>query len=287
VDDEATAVAALSMAVLSWPNAKAADEAFDLLLQRFADSPRLADLARESQRHRYAGAEKRLERLATEAKDRTAVGLAFLQLAQASDPNFCRIVGEKPEQEDARREKALGLYRRVVSEFPKMENGWPAGLARRCITRLQQLRTGLAAPPIAGTDLDGKRMTLADFRGKVVVIDFWGSWCGPCRRKLPMMKAVQGRYANKGVVFLGVMAEARREDAAKAAAEEKVPWQNWLDLRDEKTGESPVVKAWGVVGFPSVYVLDGEGKIRFTCVLTQDELERALDQLLAERSPKK
>jgi RNA polymerase sigma factor (sigma-70 family) len=283
VDDEATAVGALSLALVAWPTSQAADEAFDLLLKRFAGSPRLAEFVREYQRHWHAGKEKRLERIVAEAKDRTAVGLALLQLAESSDPNAVRILGEKPDQEDARREKALALYRRVVSDFPAIEDGRPADLARRCVTRLQQLRAGLAAPSLAGQDLDGKRMTLADFKGKVVVLDFWGSWCGPCRRKLPLLKDVAARYADKGVVFLGVMAEDRAEDAARVVAQEKVPWRNWLDLRDEK-GESPIVRAWGVVGFPSVYVLDGEGKIRFTRVLEQDELERALDQLLAEQA---
>jgi thiol-disulfide isomerase/thioredoxin len=283
--DEATAVAALSLAVLGWGPRPETNEPFDLLLKRFAASPRLADFARDHQRHTYLGKEKRLERLASVAKDPTALALTLLDLGRYFDENFMRFQGEPADKAEARREKALALYRRVVAEFPEVEKGMVSAMAQRYITRLQQLRAGQPAPPITGCDLDGKPMKLEEFRGSVVVLDFWGSWCGPCRRKLPMMKEVAARYAGKGVVFLGVMSEDKAATARTAVVQEKVPWRNWLDLRDE-TDVGPIVKSWGVSGFPSVYVLDGGGKIRFTHVLEENELERALDALLAEKAPR-
>ena len=282
--DEETAVAALTLAVSGWPTDKRADEAFDVLLKRFAASPRLAAFARDQYSCLYPGQEKRLARLVDEAKDPTAVGMSLLKLGMLHDENFVPYDDLKltAEQEEARREKALDYYRRVVAEFPRLDGGREAATARRCITQMQQLRVGLPAPAIDAPDVAGRRMTLAESRGKVVVLDFWGSWCGPCRRKLPMLKEVAARYADKGVVFLGVMSEANAEDAARAVEKEQVAWRNWLDVRDEK-GDSPIVKAWGVVLWPSVFVLDRAGTIRFTHVLERDELERALDALLAEK----
>jgi thiol-disulfide isomerase/thioredoxin len=282
-DDEATAAAALTLAVLGWAGEPKTDAAFDLLVKRFAAGPRLADFAKEHQRYLYVGKDKRLERLAAEAKDPAALAVTLLDLGRYSDENVMGVPDEPAAKADARREKALALYRRVVDEFPKVEKGIPASLARRYITRLQQLRVGKPAPPLAGPDLDGKPMALEEFRGRVVVLDFWGSWCAPCRRKLPMMKEVAAKYADKGVVFLGVMSEATAEDAHKAVAQEKLSWRNWLDLRSDPD-VGPIIKSWGVGGFPSVYVLDGAGKIRFVQVLEQDELERALDSLLAEKA---
>ncbi|MFO0811403.1 MAG: TlpA disulfide reductase family protein [Gemmataceae bacterium] len=281
--DEATAVSALSLAVYAWPTDKRADEAFDLLLKRFAAGPRIVPFAREQYSRIYPGQEKHLTRLAAEAKDPAAVGMSLLKLGMLHDDNFMPYAMLKltAEQGQERRAKALDHYRRVAAEFPQLDGGRAAATARRCITQLQRLRIGLPAPAIDAADVAGRRMTLAEWRGKVVVLNFWGSWCGPCRRKLPMLKEVAARYAAKGVVFLGVMAEEKAEDAAKAVENEKVAWRNWLDLRDEK-GDSPIVKAWGVVVFPNTFVLDRTGAIRFTHILERDELERALDALLAE-----
>ena len=282
-DDEPTSIAALTLSIKGWPTDHKSKDAFDLLMKRYAASPRLADFAKEHRRHSYNGQVERLVRLTTEGKDPTAVAISLFQLAQNFNPNTTRIQGETADQETARREKSLAYYRRVVTEFSEIEKGSLANSARRSITQLQQLRAGLPAPPIAGVDLNGKPMKLDEYLGKVVVIDFWGSWCVPCRRKLPMMKAVAESYGDKGVVFVGVMHEQKATDATQAVEQEKLPWRNWLDLRDE-SGESPIVKAWGVVGFPSVYVLDQVGTIRFTRVQEQDELERAIDVLLAEKT---
>ncbi len=282
-DDEDKAFAALNMAVLSvWGGDPKTNDAFDQLLKRFGGSPKMADFARQHRSHFYLGQDKRLTRLVAEAKDPTAVALSLVQLASFSDPDLCRILGETADNENARREKGLAYYRRVVSEFPNVEKGVPAAMARQSITRLQKLRVGLEAPPIDANDVNGKPMKLTDYRGKVVVIDFWASWCVPCRRNLPILKDVATKYADKGVAFVGVMCEKDATEAAQALDKEKLPWRNWLDMQDEKGGSS-IVKAWGVLALPSVYVLDRDGKIRFIRVQERDELERALDTLLAEK----
>lgn len=285
-DDEATAASALSMAVVTWADDKRAAEGLELLFKRFVGSPRMADFAREQASHFYPGQDKHLERVIAEAKDPAAVALALLKLGNLHDENF--VPNDRKlnaEQADKRRGKAIELYRRVVTDFAHIEGSFPANTARRCITALQQLRTGKEAPAIDGNDLAGKRMTLAEFRGKVVVLDFWGSWCGPCIAALPMLKDVAAKYDPKDVVLLGVMSEQRAEDATKIVAEKSVTWRNWLDLQGDN-GESPIVKAWGISDFPRTFVIDRKGKIRFTGMDSREELQNAVDALLAEKPAK-
>ena len=90
------------------------------------------------------------------------------------------------------------------------------------------------------------------------------------------------RFRNKGVVFVGVMSEIKREDAAPALEKHKLTWRNWVDVLGQD-GVSPTAKSWGVSSIPNLIVLDREGKFRCTHVGEREELEQALDSLLAEQ----
>ena len=76
------------------------------------------------------------------------------------------------------------------------------------------LKDGDAAPPFARADLDGAAHSLSDWRGKVVLLNFWASWCGPCREEMPLLDRTQKRYADKGLQVIGVAAD----DAASTKA---------------------------------------------------------------------
>jgi thiol-disulfide isomerase/thioredoxin len=291
-DDEATAVAALSLAVYGWFNEKVADDAFDLLLDRFAESPLLAEFARKHHSISYVGKYRRLERLLGAASDRTAKGISLLDLAHALEPPTGMPDG--PAAEERRKTRAVALYRRVMAEYKDVVGGDTgngchlgnlARLARLFLLRLEPtVRAGQAALATAGKDLDGKPMDLANFRGKVVVLDFWGSWCLPCRRNLPVLKEVAGKYADQGVVILGVASEAKPEDGAKVAAEETLPWRSWADLRNDE-GDSPIALAWGVTTYPTVVVIDRTGVVRYLQAGGErDELEKALDAILSKQA---
>ena len=144
-DDEPTSIAALTLSIKGWPTDHKSKDAFDLLMKRYAASPRLVDFVKEHRRHSYNGQVERLVRLTTEGKDPTAIAISLFQLAQNFNPNSTRIQGETADQETARREKSLAYYRRVVAEFSDVEKGSWANMSRRCITQLQQLRAGLPA----------------------------------------------------------------------------------------------------------------------------------------------
>jgi cytochrome c biogenesis protein CcmG/thiol:disulfide interchange protein DsbE len=114
------------------------------------------------------------------------------------------------------------------------------------------------APDVALQTLEGASVRLADFKGKVVVVDFWASWCPPCKTSFPELDKLSRDYKAKGVEVLAVNLDERRKDADAFLGAHP---HTMAVLFDPK-GASPL--AFGVKGMPSSFVLDREGNIRFT-----------------------
>lgn len=107
-------------------------------------------------------------------------------------------------------------------------------------------------------DLDGKPISLADYRGKVVLLDFWAVWCGPCLGEIPRIKAVYERYHDKGFDVIGVSLD---EDAAvlrEFIKEKGIPWRQ---IFDGQKWAGHLVKQYGVHGIPAPFLMDREGKV--------------------------
>ena len=134
------------------------------------------------------------------------------------------------------------------------------------------LAVGKPAPEIKGIDVHGKPLTLSDYRGKVVALVFWGTWCGPCMREIPREKALVERMKGRPFAMLGVNTDANAAAARKVMEAKGVTWPNW---HDREPGEGPIAKLYHVRGYPTVYVIDAEGKIR-----SKTSLGTALDQLV-------
>ncbi|GLR12032.1 hypothetical protein GCM10007907_08220 [Chitinimonas prasina] len=105
-------------------------------------------------------------------------------------------------------------------------------------------------------DVQGRQHDLADLRGKVVYLDFWASWCGPCRQSFPWMNQLQQRHAKDGLVVLAVNLDTEAKDAAAFLARYPASFSVLYDA----TGAS--AKAWGVKAMPSSYLIDRQGAIR-------------------------
>jgi cytochrome c biogenesis protein CcmG/thiol:disulfide interchange protein DsbE len=139
--------------------------------------------------------------------------------------------------------------------------------------------TGGDAPPLALPDLAGKTVDLARFRGKVVAVNFWASWCPPCRDEIPELAQVWADHRGRCFELLGVAAESAREDVERLAPE--IPYPVLLDERAE------ALSAWRVPGYPRTFVLDVEGKVRrvFEGAIAKRELEEAIRPLLPATCP--
>jgi cytochrome c biogenesis protein CcmG/thiol:disulfide interchange protein DsbE len=140
---------------------------------------------------------------------------------------------------------------------------------------------GDPAPEISVTQADGKPVTLRSLRGKTVYLDFWASWCGPCRQSFPFMNQMQQKYAKDGLVVVGINLDKRRADAERFLA--KIP-SSFTIVYDE-AGRTPA--AYQVKKMPTSVLIDYEGQIASIHAgfedRTREDVERRIRNVLSVR----
>lgn len=119
-----------------------------------------------------------------------------------------------------------------------------------------KLSVGQVAPDLGGQwpgSAEGVR--LRDFRGKVVLVDFWASWCGPCRQSMPVLQSLYARYRNRGFEIFGVSRDKSRRSMVRFVKDAEMPWVQTLDTRGD------IVREWGVSALPTLVLIDQNGAI--------------------------
>jgi len=202
---------------------------------------------------------------------------------------FDYVAHEGGEQADRLAQQAIAALAAVVHDYGDCPNlrtmgaNPPAptigGEAEPELYELQHLRVGSVAPDIAGEDLDGVPFKLRDYRGKVVLLVFWASWCGPCMAAVPHERELAIHFKDRPFAVIGVNGDEDRQSALKAVAKEQIPWRSFWN--GDKGSGGPIATAWNVRGWPTTYVIDAEGVIRHKD-LYDKTLDEALEKLVRQ-----
>lgn len=138
---------------------------------------------------------------------------------------------------------------------------------------------GSMAPDIVMDSPDGEKLKLSDLRGKVVLIDFWASWCGPCRRENPNVVKLYEKYKDKGFEIFSVSLDKDKSAWIKAIKDDNLKWKNHVS--DLKYWSSATAKLYGVSSIPSTVLIDKEGRV-IAKNLRGRELEIKMKEIFGE-----
>lgn len=126
------------------------------------------------------------------------------------------------------------------------------------VSAAAQLRTGTMAPEISLPDTKDSVVNLSSFKGKVVLVDFWASWCGPCRAANPSVVKLYNKYKGKGFEVFGVSIDSKKTAWVKAIKQDRI---KYTQVNDVAGWYSKVAETWGVNEIPASFLLDKTGKI--------------------------
>ena len=163
----------------------------------------------------------------------------------------------------------------VAAQIPEMIASFEKKAAAEAMTAV-----GRTFAPFKETATDGTVLDLAAYKGKVVLIDFWATWCGPCVNELPNVLAAYEKHHAQGFEIIGVSLDKDGDALAAFTKEHKMPWPQFFDGQGWK---NKLAQAYGIQSIPATFLLDGEGKI-IAKGLRGEELSQKVAEALAKKS---
>lgn len=167
----------------------------------------------------------------------------------------------------------------IVVKFPQeISNSEYVIKLKEIAVGMKKTAIGAVAPDFTMNDPNGKPIQLSSLRGKVVMIDFWASWCAPCRQENPNVVKLYQKYNTKGFEIIGVSLDRTKEDWVQAIKDDQL---SWLHVSDLQYTQNAVARLYSVNAIPQTYLLDKEGKI-IAKGLRSDQLAEKLNQLFPQ-----
>ncbi len=225
-------------------------EALTMLGTDFATSPGIAEAVKRLEFQPLELVEPILAKIRTESPHAEEKAAAIFALGMI----HFRRSAQHPDSTD----KAIALFQEIVSEHPDTAiHGFKlSDQASQMLFEMTRLAEGNEAPEIEGFDASGQSFKLSDYRGKHVVLCFWGGWCHACHGVLPLLNDLHGKVDPKHLAILGINTDAGTEGAA-TLQQFGVEFRNWMD---GSTG-GPITTLYNLRNFPTLYLINGEGII--------------------------
>ena len=199
-------------------------------------------------------------------KEPSEEGMAWMSLANA-------YLTEDKFEEAA---KALNSGLAVEGLDPQMKQSAEGMLAR--LDTMKKLKIGAETLEFTTTDLASKSISPKDYRGKVVLLDFWATWCAPCRAEMPNVIALYKDYNGKGFDIIGISMDNNRDALDTYLKENDMKWRQ---IYDGKGWQAEIGQLYAVSSIPATFLIDKQGKIRYKNI-RGDELKEAVEKLIKE-----
>ena len=174
-----------------------------------------------------------------------------------------------PDQPD------LKTLESVYNALGNVDNYYARSLLK-VLTAKKNSQIGRLAPSFSFSDITHQTFSNHSFKGKYLFLDFWASWCEPCREENPKLAKLYEKYANKGIEFVGISIDMDKRNWEKAIIKDKLPWIQACDL---KGSQSVIFNDFGLYDIPANFLIDQEGKIVARNV-TVEELKKILKEKL-------
>ncbi len=207
-------------------------------------------------------------------------GYSILAQSQMQAAGKDGLTKEKIEELE---KKAEGYFETVAKEYADVPSGRGTlgEAAKKSLFELKNLSVGKVAPEVTCLNIDGdKEDKLSNYKGKVVVLDIWATWCGPCVAMIPHEKEMVEKLKGKKFALISVSGDDKKETLVNFVEKTKMPWTHWFA---ERKG---ILQDWNIRFYPTVYILDHKGVIRAKG-LRGEEMEKKVEELLAEMDNKK
>jgi thiol-disulfide isomerase/thioredoxin len=247
------------------------EDVINLIEKHHLASPRLKSVIPSLASSASLLADALLEELIEKGGDRGVRGSACFFLANS---RYERLEGKILAEVEI-------LLERVKKEYADIridDEDKPLGaMADALLFEVKYLQPGKVAPDIEGTDVNGKRMKLSDQRGKVVMLVFWGSWCGPCMAEVPHERKLMAAYSGRPFTVVGINSGDSKDKAAKTIKDNKMTWPSFHDGPD-----GPIVARWNISSFPTVYLLDAKGVILVTDLLDEEDADKTIEEAVKD-----
>lgn len=204
---------------------------------------------------------------------KTSVDGVLSKTTSGSDAHESLLRGFVVGFEQTKNALLIEYGKQYINAYPQNDPQFIAGL-NNTIRQIEGMAVGAEAPDIEASTPAGKTLKLSDFRGKVVMIDFWASWCRPCRMENPNVVKAYNKYHSKGFEILGVSLDDNKDKWEAAIQQDGLTWNHISDLRGWQAQPAQV---YGVNSIPATVLVDREGKI-----LARNLRGPALEAKLAE-----